>query len=231
MPMMLKRPLTTLLWPLFAVAALNAQSTARIDFGRDVQPILKEHCYECHGPSQQMRGLGLDRRRDALPNRVGANNARIVPGKSDGSLLYRRLSGKEAGTQMPPAGPLRPEEIGIIKTWIDQGAEWPDALSGEIVTQQPDPIVARFMQSLPNADRAGFKRLVQESTKSVNAKGQAGWTPLMYAALYGDAETVRLLLDQGANANTQNDAGGTALMYATEDERKVQLLLDHGADP
>jgi ankyrin repeat protein len=228
---LLKSLLTAILCLSFAATALIAQSPARVDFGRDVQPILKEHCYECHGSSQQMRGLRLDRRRDALPNRVGANNARIVPGNSDGSLLYRRLSAKEAGTQMPPAGPLRPEEIGIIKRWIDQGAEWPDALSGEIVTQQPDPVVARFMQTLRNADRAGFKRLVQENPKSVNAKGQAGWTSLMYAALYGDAETVGLLLEKGANANSQNDAGGTALMYAIEDVRKIQLLLDHGADP
>jgi ankyrin repeat protein len=220
----------SVLWILLVGTTLHAQPPARIDFGRDVQPILRDHCYECHGPSQQMRGLRLDRRRDALPNRVGANNARIVPGNSDGSLLYRRLSGKEAGTQMPPAGPLRPEEIALIKNWIDQGAEWPDALSGEIVTRQPDPVVARIMQSLRNADRAGFRRLVQENPKAVNAKGQAGWTPLMDAALYGDAEAVRLLLEKGANANTQNDAGGTALMYAIEDSRKVQLLLDQGAD-
>src|SRR5690348_18499868 len=93
---LLKTALTTILWLLFGIAALHAQSPARVDFGRDVQPILKDHCYECHGPSQQMRGLRLDRRRDALPNRVGANNARIVPGNSDGSLLYRRVSAKDA---------------------------------------------------------------------------------------------------------------------------------------
>src|SRR5499427_10335156 len=99
---------------ILSVVTLGAQQgPAKVDFGRDVQPLLREHCYECHGPSQQMRGLRLDRRRDALPNRVGANNARIVPGNSAGSLLYRRLS--QVGTQMPPAGPLRPEEISIIR--------------------------------------------------------------------------------------------------------------------
>src|SRR5262250_1497534 len=105
------------------VQILSSQVRAKVDFARDVQPLLKDRCVECHGPSQQMRGLRLDRRRDAVPNRVGANGARIIPGNSDGSLLYRRLSGKEAGSQMPPAGPLRPEEIGIIKNWIDQRAE------------------------------------------------------------------------------------------------------------
>src|SRR5690242_20105010 len=122
---MLKTTLTKILWLVATVDTIQAPNAARVVFGRDIQPILKEHCYECHGPAQQMRGLRLDRRRDALPNRVGANNARIVPGNSEGSLLYRRLSGKEAGAQMPPAGPLRPEEIRVVKTWIDQGAEWP----------------------------------------------------------------------------------------------------------
>src|SRR5882724_3209689 len=117
-----------------------AQALAKVDFGRDIQPLLREHCVECHGPAQQMRGLRLDRRRDALPNRVGANGARIVPGNSSGSLLYRRIAGN-AGSQMPPSGSLRPEEFSIIKAWIDQGAEWPDASSGEVVTAQSDPLV------------------------------------------------------------------------------------------
>ena len=83
-----------------------AQAPAKVDFGRDIQPLLREHCVECHGPSQQMRGLRLDRRRDALPNRVGANGARIVPGDSARSVLFRRLTGTQAGPQMPPAGAL-----------------------------------------------------------------------------------------------------------------------------
>src|SRR3979411_2934229 len=71
-----------------------AETLAIVNFGRDIQPLLREHCVECHGPSQQMRGLRLDRRRDALPNRVGANRASIVPGSSATSPLYLKLIGK-----------------------------------------------------------------------------------------------------------------------------------------
>src|SRR6185312_7357102 len=91
---------------LLFTTGLAAQAPARVDFGRDIQPIFKLHCVECHGPSQQMRGLRLDRRRDALPNRVGANNVAIVPGESSRSILYRRISGTESGIRMPPSGPL-----------------------------------------------------------------------------------------------------------------------------
>ena len=220
-----------LVWVSLLRGSLIAQVPTKVDFARDVQPILREHCFECHGPSQQMRGLRLDRRRDAMPNRVGANGARIVPGNSSGSALYRRLSGTQSGPQMPPDGPLPTERINIIKTWIDQGAEWPDAMSGETVSSQSDPAVVTIMHALRNGNRQEFKRGLRENPGSVNGKGHGGWTPIMYAALYGDAEAVRLLLDKGANPNAQNDGGGTALMYAIEDVEKSRLLLDRGADP
>src|SRR4051794_34847870 len=102
-----------------------------VDFGRDVQPLFKEHCISCHGPAQQMNGFRLDQRRYALPNRVGANGSRIVPGNSEGSRLYQKIVGTADGTRMPPTGPLSEQDTRIIKTWIDEGAAWPDAFSGE----------------------------------------------------------------------------------------------------
>src|SRR6185503_15484398 len=186
---------------------LLAQAPAKVDFGRDVQPLLREHCVECHGPSQQMRGLRLDRRRDALPNRVGANGARITPGNSAGSPLYRRVSGTQSGAQMPPGAPLPPEKIAVIKSWIDQGAEWPDALSGDRDTKPPDPVVLKMMTALRNGNRAEFHRALSGNPDSANAKGQSGWTPLMYAALYGDDVAIGMLLEKGANPNAQNDDG------------------------
>ena len=109
-------------WPAVSgvVLAREVQAPQKIDFARDVQPIFRQHCVECHGPSQQMRGLRLDRRRDAMPNRVGANGSRIVPGNSSASPVYRRLTGEGGVAQMPPQSPLPAEQISIIKTWIDQ---------------------------------------------------------------------------------------------------------------
>ncbi len=210
---------------------LAAQTPGKVDFAREVQPLLRQYCIECHGPAQQMRGLRLDRRRDAMPNRVGANRASIVPGNSAGSPLYLKLTGKQAGLQMPPTGPLSPERINLLKTWIDQGAEWPDELSGDTSTSPPDAVVVRMMNALRNGNRQEFKNLVRENPTAVNRKGATGWTPLMYAALYGDAEAVRLLLAKGAEVNLRNEGGGTALMYAVDDPGKTRLLLEHGADP
>src|SRR6476659_7712525 len=92
----------------FASGILSAQSPAKVDFARDVQPILRQSCVSCHGPSQQIGGLRLDRK-SAVFNRRG-----VVPGSSTNSALYNRISGNAYGIQMPPTGALRPEQINTI---------------------------------------------------------------------------------------------------------------------
>ena len=178
-----------------------------------------------------MAGFRLDQRRYALPNRVGANGARIVPGDSGNSFLYEKIAGNGNGLRMPPTGPLSKEQIDTIKAWIDQGAEWPDELAGERPRVPPDPAVTRLMNALRNGDRQAFEKLLKQDPKIVTRRGPAGSTPLMYAALYGDAASVKLLLKSGANPKDRNDSGATALMWATGDAEKTRLLLESGADP
>jgi ankyrin repeat protein len=209
---------------------LPAQVPAKVDFARHVQPLFRTYCYGCHGPSLQSGGFRLDRRRDSMPNRVGANGARVVPGNSATSRVYLRVAGSQAGLQMPPTGALSPEQISIIKAWIDQGAEWPDELAGEAPLPAQDPRATQLLDALRRGDWAAFEKLLRENPKAAQAKGSGGSTPLMYAALYGDARAVRLLLDRGADPNTRNDAGATALLWAVDDPEKVRLLLEHGAD-
>jgi ankyrin repeat protein len=74
-------------------------------------------------------------------------------------------------------------------------------------------------------------RLLKQSPDAARAKGIGGITPLMYAALYRDMHTARLLLDAGADLNARNDAGATALMWAVDDLEMTRLLLERKADP
>jgi ankyrin repeat protein/mono/diheme cytochrome c family protein len=208
-----------------------AQTARKVDFAKDVQPILREHCIECHGPSQQMNGLRLDRRRDVVPNRVGANRSPVVSGNSGESRLYLRISGTTLGQQMPPSGPLSPDQISTIKTWIDSGTEWPDELAGGKSVTAGDQAVAAIGNAIREGDRRRFAHLIRERPASATARDTGGWTPLMYAAAYGETRDVRLLLGQGVDPNAQNDEGATALIYATDDLDKTRLLLDHGAKP
>jgi N-acyl-D-amino-acid deacylase len=206
---------------------LHAQNS-KVDFKRDVQPILKEHCLSCHGPTQQMNGFRLDRRSAAMR---GGTFPVIGPGNATGSRFYLRLVGSEFGQQMPPAGKLDDAQIVILKNWIDQGAEWPDDASGEGPPITPHPVATRLMQALRRGDRAEFTRTLTADSAGARAFGSPTATPLMYAALYGDADAVRQLLSAGADPNAANDSGTTALMWAVGDVDKTRLLLDAGANP
>jgi mono/diheme cytochrome c family protein len=206
-------------------ASANAQTTA-VDFRRDVQPIFREHCYGCHGPELQMNGFRLDRRTDAMR---GGQQTNIGPGNADGSRLYQRVAGGKLGARMPPAGPLPDEQVSILKHWIDQGAAWPDDASGEAPVAAADPMAVRLVDAIRAADSTRVDELLQD--RSVAARrGPHGMTPLMAAALYGDAALVRRILRAGADPNAHTAGGVTALMLAAPALDSVRTLLDAGAD-
>ena len=203
------------------------RAQARIDFGRDVQPLLKERCYECHGPTKQMNGYRLDRRGRALAGVVRPN---IIPGSSESSRLYRRVLGPEFGTQMPPDDPLSADELHVLKRWIDEGAVWPDAFANETPLPPQDPAATRVTELIAASRHTAALQAVGKTPAVVNGRGPEGSTPLMYAALYGDAALVKALLDAGADPNIRNHAGATALTWALDDVEKVRVLVDAGAD-
>jgi len=207
--------------------SFRAQQPAKVDFVRDVQPILRQQCYSCHGPTEQKNGLRLDRRKDALR---GGTIAVIGPGNADGSRLYQRLIGDHFGIQMPPTGPLPPAQIATVKQWIDEGAEWPDAVSGDLPAAPPDPDASALMEAIRAGDRRRVDATLAAGTGVLQRRGPGGATPLMYAALYGDAALVRTLLERGADPNVTDEAAATPLMWAVPDLEKVRLLLDRGAD-
>jgi len=103
---------------------------ADIDFARDVQPILAQSCYSCHGPKSQLGGLRLDAKSTAMTG--GVSGKPIVPGKSSESLLLQRILGSGEQARMPMGGkPLAADKVAVIQQWIDSGAIWPDAPGAE----------------------------------------------------------------------------------------------------
>lgn len=110
----------------FAVAAdkLPPPADRKIDFAKDVRPLLEKHCWGCHGAKKQESGLRLDSR-DALL-RGGDIGQVIAAGDSERSRLIVLVSGTDSQTVMPPDGPqLKPHEVGILRAWVDQGCVWP----------------------------------------------------------------------------------------------------------
>jgi ankyrin repeat protein len=205
---------------------VSAQAPAKVDFAKDVQPVLQDNCVDCHGPTKQKAGMRLDRKSSALK----AFSRRVVPGSSANSMVFLRIAGHEYGMQMPPKGPLHTEEIATLKAWIDQGADWPDSLANEVELPPLNPQALAMVESLHNGDMASFMKAAQANPALLNARGPEGSTPFMYAVLYSDAATVAKLLKLGADPNKHNDANGTALMWAARDLQKTRLLVKHGAD-
>lgn len=116
--------------PLLASAnELPAPAGQAVDFAKEVQPILVKNCFACHGPEKQRSSFRLDQKAKALAG--GDLGQAIVPGKSADSPLVRMVAGLEEGLRMPPEGAmLSAAEIGVLRRWIDDGANWPDTLGG-----------------------------------------------------------------------------------------------------
>ena len=120
------RTITTLLTATFA-GILSAED---LTYDRDVRPILKAHCFQCHGEEGAPKG-GLDLRLRRLLVSGGESGPAIQPGRPDQSLLLERVTSGE----MPPGDKtLSPTEMRALATWIRQGAAAgapePDDLSG-----------------------------------------------------------------------------------------------------
>src|SRR5215213_5549708 len=88
----------------------------KVDFNRDVRPILADHCFQCHGPDTAKRKANL--RLDVDPSAQKRDHPIIVPGKTTESELIRRITTDEPADRMPPskfARPLTAKQIDTLK--------------------------------------------------------------------------------------------------------------------
>lgn len=112
-----------------APAVLPQPAPRPVDFVKDIQPLFSKHCYKCHGLDSQQAGLRLDVKQAALDG--GDSGRSIEAGKSAESQLVKYVAGIDPDTIMPPKGArLTATEVGLIRAWIDQGANWPDDAPG-----------------------------------------------------------------------------------------------------
>ena len=106
--------------PVFFSASARAEDP---DYLRDVKPILKTHCFGCHGPLQSESGLRLDTKKLALQG--GESGPAFVAGNVADSQLLKRLTAED-DSRMPAEGkPLGRTEIDILTRWIAAGAPSP----------------------------------------------------------------------------------------------------------
>ncbi len=158
------------------LCSIDAMADTRIDFSREIRPILSQNCFFCHGPDEKARqaDLRLDVEDDAKRNLGGTSV--IVPGKPDESELIRRIESTDEDEVMPPPKlhkVVTPEQVELLKTWIRQGANWGKHWSFERVVRpsvpqngESNPVDAFILQRLlkeklafsPEADRSTLVR-------------------------------------------------------------------------
>jgi uncharacterized membrane protein len=167
-------------------------------YAQQINPILDANCVSCHGESKVSGGLRLDSY-DRLM-RGGNNGAVIVAGKPDLSLLLKRVTLAPSDKLFMPAEgkpPLQPEQIALIKAWIQQGASSSaQSIAGvSIRTSSPEPPLepvadyGALMPEIRKLDEGQGAKLIQ-----VSAKPSDGLTLLTVdaGAGFGDAQLAGL---------------------------------------
>ena len=221
----------------FCTALPAADQPPRVDFRHDVAPILQQHCVDCHGPELQMAELRLDERRHALAD--GDARGLIKAGHSGESLLIQRLVDRKLGIIMPPTITFFPSEkpglpedkLKILKTWIDQGADWPEdvKLASTAKAGNENPRAAALFAAIRVEDATQISELLKDKSL-IHARNRTGSTPLLEAATYAaHPDTLALLLARGADVNAANPDGATPLMRAAGSLVTTRLLLAGGA--
>lgn len=161
---------------------LSTRGAERVDYHRDIKPILKERCYSCHGALKQESELRLDT--GVLLRQGGESGPAVTPGDTDGSLLVDRIIASDESSRMPPEGePLSAAQIQLISSWIAQGAHSPE---DEVAEEDPREHWAFQTPRRPTVPSAADSKWVRNPIDAFIAAEHAkrGLTPLSPANKY-----------------------------------------------
>jgi mono/diheme cytochrome c family protein len=117
----------------------NCRTSAadKVDFVKDIQPILQQTCVKCHGPEKQKGKLRLDSKEATLKG--GKDGPAFIAGDAEKSEMYRRITLPKGNDDIMPneGDPLTKAQTDLIRDWINQGATWPDGVIIQVATTAP----------------------------------------------------------------------------------------------
>jgi mono/diheme cytochrome c family protein len=111
-----------------ACAALPSAASHTVDFVQEIQPLFEAACIKCHAKGKDKGGFSLETRESFLKG--GDTGPGAVVGKSAESYVVELVAGLEPDHIMPKKGTRwTPEQVGVLRAWIDQGAAWPKGIA------------------------------------------------------------------------------------------------------
>jgi hypothetical protein len=191
-----------------ACSPVLAAGPKRINYSRDIRPILSNSCYKCHGPDEKERkgGLRLDTKQGAYA-KLESGDVAVVPGSSAKSALWQRLTATDRDVRMPPPDSgktISIEQIELIKRWIDEGGEFHGHWSFLQPQHLPAPAIQHANLARNPIDRFVIARLEDEGLAPSAAADKATLIRRVTLDLTGLPPTLeevdRFLADNSPNA-------------------------------
>ena len=145
-----------------AIVFLTASRASAVDFQKDITPILKEHCYECHSEARKKEKAGYvydNLKRFAKD--IGPNLT-IEPGSPSESHFFEVIADDTVKHHMPPKGRISQDKIDKIRTWIAEGANL-DSNAKKMTPKKNLPPIMRWTNAQGVAIKAGFDRIDGDS--------------------------------------------------------------------
>lgn len=181
----------------------------KISFNEHIRPILNSKCTKCHGGAKADGDLSLIYREEAL-GKGKSGKTIIVPGKPEQSELFRRIITDDVDDKMPlqkgdhAEPPLPPEEIALIKKWIEQGAEWEEHWAYIKPKKEKLPELKHKGWSKTEMDKYVLAKLEAEGLEPSQEADKAQWLRRASLDIIGlppsPEELSAFLADESANS-------------------------------
>lgn len=207
-------------WQLAEAQEPASPSQEKLEYGRDILPILSQKCFACHGLDEEARqaDLRLDQFEFATSDEA-TGTAAIVPGKPSDSELLRRVSSSDPDLRMPPeehGESLTSEQVDTLQKWISEGAEYQSHWAFE-KPKSPEIPASLHGGSIHPVDRFIHRRLTQSGLSPSPRADHAALLRRLSLDLVGLPPTLEELDRFLAAANVDFDAA-----YASEVDRLLK---------
>ncbi len=232
---MFRRQLLVLLC--FAVAAFPAVGAdTKVDYEKQVAPILKKYCAGCHNDTEKEGNFSLES--FASLQRGVKTSPAVLPGDPQGSLLWKVLL-PGAETAMPPEGEQAPNEAerDLLRLWIEQGASGPKGMEPDRLTLHVPQIASQTSKSpitslaiSPDGKLIAVGRFGKIELRSVTDQPPANWPVVrMLEPLPGKVESLEFN-DHGKqllSASGVTGSGGIATLWNVDDGKRLRDFRGH----